>query len=214
MLKSMIIIFQIILISFFSNAFASDLNFFPSKIIKEMKKDLPKYLKQIPKNEGQLEQINKTITSTKYNDIYLLVEPTFSSSEIDILIKNNDIFILIETIDIISYIYNYKKSFSEWYINKIMSKINNNPSLYIKYILFLCSKSDGMYSEMLADPVLSLIEFHNQDFILALDESISEKVCSILKSGDEKKALKLLNASPYPKNKSLKLMTECLTTKY
>lgn len=194
----LIIYLNLILIlgcSVVNSNYNKDRSFFPKSIEVEMRSDLKKFLKNIPKNKGQQNFIERLLdNSDEYKNIFLFVDNQFSVESIEKSAQLENPFFFIEALDILSYNLHLKNAFSNWYFSKLVFLVKENPSTYMKPFLVFCEKSTGAYAEWFADPLIEIIKSHPNKFLTNLDEIRKwEKICSILRTGNYKNAYYILN---------------------
>lgn len=178
---------------FVYSSYAKGNQFFSESIRNEMRSDITGFLKSIPQNEGQQQHINRILENSQYKEILLLIDCSFSPEVIEKISKNEELFSLIEVLDILSYNLRAEDSFSNWYLSRLVSLVENKPSLYLVSFLRFCQQSDGVYSEWFADPLVTIISSYPKEFSVALDEINGwEKICSILWTGNFQKVITVL----------------------
>lgn len=178
---------------FVCSSYAKENHFFPEAIRNEMRSDLTGFLRNIPQNEGQKQHINRILENKHYEEILLLTDCSFSPEVIEKISKDEELFSLIEVLDILSYNLRLGDSFSNWYLSRLVSLVENKPSLYLVSFLRLCQHSDGVYAEWFADPLVEIILSYPKEFSVALGQINGwEKICSILRTGNFQKVIPAL----------------------
>jgi len=192
-------------------SYAKENHFFPEAIRNEMKSDITGFLKNIPQNKGQQQYINRILEDTQYEEILLLMDSSFSPEVIEKISKNEELFSLIEVLDILAYNLRSEDSFSNWYLSRLVSLVENKPSLYLVSFLRLCQHSDGVYSEWFADPLVKIILSYPKEFSVALGEINGwKKICSILRTGNFQKVITTLNHYEKKELSNVRELLNCL----
>lgn len=158
--------------------------FFPKNIETKMICNLKDYLIKLPQNKGQQKFVERLLSHPEYQQLILFLDTTFS---VEILNKTTLLdkpFLLIETLDIISSNQELEDEFSNWYFTKLFLLVKERPTIYMRYFILYCKKSDGFYAEWFADPLEQLIMIHPHSFLAALKEiDCCKKITAILMTG-------------------------------
>jgi hypothetical protein len=194
------------------SSYAGEDTFFSEEINNEFKTDLTGFLKRLPENQGQQGKVKEVLSCSEYKGILLFIDSPFSFKHINQASKLKSPFLLVETLDILSYNLNLKVSFSDWYMSKIISFVQEQPELYMLPFLRFCQKSDGEFAEGLADPLAEIISNHPKEFSKGLQSHNKvEKFCGILATGDYSFISKSLNnLARYNETKNIKIVNDLL----
>jgi len=196
---------------FIHSSYAEEKYFFPESTRNEMKSDLVHFLKKIPQNDGQHKHINRVLKKAQYEDILYLIDSTFTPKKIRELSKSEDLFSLIEVLDILSYNLKMEDSFSNWYLSNLVVLAKKEPSSYLTFLLNFCLKSDGAYSEWFADPLVETIVLYPKEFSMALQKINGwKKICSILQTGSFQRAIRALTNYDKKEFRSVHELIICL----
>ena len=168
-----------------SCAHTKEISFFSEVINNDMRMDVTRFLKNIPENKGQQKHIDRVLQLSEYKNILLLIDDSFSFDVVNKVSLLENPFVLIETLDILSYNKQMNKSFSTWYLSELVSLVNSKPKIYMTSFLRLSQKSDGMYLEWFADPLSEIIKSNTEEFSKSVQEIGNyEKICRILNTGN------------------------------
>ncbi|MCP4346312.1 MAG: hypothetical protein GY795_12395 [Desulfobacterales bacterium] len=165
--------------------YAKEKSFFSESVKTDMKTDLNGFLRKLPQNKGQQQQIRRLLQYSEYKEILLFTDTSFSPEILKKLSGLKKPFLLMSALDILSYNQKRSESFSSWYLSELAVLVKNRPEIYMAPFLRFCQKSDGEYSELLALPLTELIGIHIKDFSASMQTAgDAEKLCGILKTGD------------------------------
>jgi hypothetical protein len=200
------------LLAISDSSYAKNNTFFPDEITNELKTDLTGFLQRLPKNQGQRGMVEEVLSYSEYKKMLLFIDSPFSFKNINQASNLKSPFLLMETLDDLSYNLNLKIFFSDWYISKLILLVQEKPELYMPPFLRFCQKSDGAYAEGLADPLAEIIINHPEEFSRSLQSlNNAEKLCGILATGDYQFISKGMNKlAHYNKTKNIKIVNDLL----
>ncbi len=177
--------------------------FFSEDINNELKKDLAGFLKWSP-------NIEEVLSYSEYKKIILFIDSPFSFNRINQASELKNPFLLIETLDVLSYNLKLKVFFSDWYLSKLFSYVKEKPGLYMLPYLRFCQKSDGAFAEGFADPLAEIMNNSPKEFSESLQRlNNMKKICGILATGDyELVSGSLKKLADYNKTKNIKMVND------